>query len=192
MRTHVAVSYCWPRRYRLPLSRPYYRNRCLHLLVIISIKRDTKLTATDMQSLSYRLFFFISTLIHVRDDVITRYSGYAALGIYYSRLCLTSCTYRGYASQGREEGSRGVRGLRWFGIPVGLGIACLAALQLQRTLRRERRGGGREEGGERDTSSWQVCQPMWYLFMCSFAVHEYSCVCAVHVITPWFFSITPY
>ncbi|CAI8023014.1 Phosphatidylserine decarboxylase proenzyme, mitochondrial [Geodia barretti] len=63
------------------------------------------------------------------------------------------CYTRGYARRG--EGPRGgVRGMRWFGIPVGLGLVCLAALQLQRTLRRERRGrAGAEEG---ETSSWQL------------------------------------
>lgn len=44
--------------------------------------------------------------------------------------------------------------MRWFGIPAGLGIACLAALQLQRTVRRERGGSG---GTQRDyLTSWQV------------------------------------
>lgn len=43
--------------------------------------------------------------------------------------------------------------MRWFGIPVGLGIACLAALQLQRTVRRERRGSVQDKDHQ---TSWQV------------------------------------
>lgn len=66
--------------------------------------------------------------------------------------------YRGYATgtkNNERAGERGIRGMRWFGIPVGLGIACLAALQLQRTVRRERRGSVEVQGDHH--TSWQVC-----------------------------------
>lgn len=40
---------------------------------------------------------------------------------------------------------------KWFGIPWGLGVACLAALQLLRIFRRER-----EKSVESDPITWQV------------------------------------
>lgn len=42
---------------------------------------------------------------------------------------------------------------KWFGIPLSAGLACLAMLQLERTLRREARRERRWEGVE---DTWQV------------------------------------
>ena len=47
--------------------------------------------------------------------------------------------------------------MKWFGIPVGLGLVCLSALQLERTIRRERKKrGGATDDEQIEPSTWQV------------------------------------
>ena len=51
---------------------------------------------------------------------------------------------------------------RWFGIPWGLGITCLAALQLIRVLRRENK-----KSADGEPVTWQVyVQEPWLLPDC--------------------------
>ena len=58
-----------------------------------------------------------------------------------------------YGTERQDAAASGVRSTwKWFGIPWGLGIACLAALQLIRTVRRERKLNTEEEA-----VTWQVC-----------------------------------
>lgn len=67
-----------------------------------------------------------------------------------------------------------MKGMRWFGIPAGLGIACLAALQLERTVRRERRlSGSGELANDNERWSWQVCQKKTnhYHILCPYLVN---------------------
>ena len=77
-------------------------------------------------------FIFPSSAIPVRVNARV----FAPAGPYFSSS-LTS------AASGRGEGESGQGGrrrwMRWFGIPASLGIACLAVLQLTRTVRRERK-----------------------------------------------------
>ena len=66
---------------------------------------------------------------------------------YCQRLRISLRCQSDATSGAKEKESRGP--FRWLGIPLGLGITCLASLHLLRIIRRERK---------RETSvTWQVC-----------------------------------
>jgi len=85
----------------------------------------------------------------------------ASLRVLRNRIVTVPCT-RGLrsprpAAGGGSERSQGRRfGWQWFGIPAGLGITCLALLQLTRTVRRERR-----HASSKEPETWQVCESSW-------------------------------
>lgn len=88
---------------------------------------------------------------------------YRSYGVQVGQLCCFS-TRRGVRVEGLSTPSTEGVGVgqsgrgdeksnwKWFGIPWTLGVACLAALQFIRTLRRERR-----LNADGDPVTWQVC-----------------------------------